>query len=53
MIDTVGDLIKALSVFDPDTPVRVNVDDGCGCCSSGGNLEPVIPFVSDGIVELN
>jgi hypothetical protein len=48
---TVREMMNALMEMDPDTPVRINVDDGCGCCSSGGTLEEVtVEFDGDQIV---
>lgn len=52
IVTTVREMLEALSHIDPDTPIRVHVDDGCGCCSSGGNWEEVAVDVTDGMVQL-
>ncbi|QIQ63030.1 hypothetical protein SEA_MOAB_169 [Streptomyces phage Moab] len=40
-VKTVRELMNALMEHDPETLVKIRVDDGCGCCSSGGTLEEV------------
>ena len=42
---TVREMIEFLSNKDPNAVIKVRVDDGCGCCSSGGAYEDAVAFV--------
>ena len=35
-----------------DMPVTIHIDDGCGCCSSGGFYEPADLEIVDGEVRI-
>ncbi|AXH49279.1 hypothetical protein HWB76_gp123 [Streptomyces phage Blueeyedbeauty] len=52
-VSTVGQLMAVLMGYESDTPVKIRVDDGCGCCSSGGTLEVVSVEFDGKEIELN
>lgn len=53
LIYTVREMLEKLSEIDPNMPIRVHVDDGCGCCSSGGRWEEIQIDHSDGMIKLS
>lgn len=45
---SVAKLRAILETLPDDMPVTLLVDDGCGCCSSGGDYEPALLEVVNG-----
>ncbi|AZU97223.1 hypothetical protein SEA_MEGANTHEEKILLA_171 [Streptomyces phage MeganTheeKilla] len=51
---TVAELIAKLQTYhNQDAKVKVLVDDGCGCCSSGGTYEDIDVDVVDGEIRIS